>query len=358
MAKKSNTRPLRWLRRLKNTIASVCIPDGRGGWGGYRTVRVIRARWNKQTKQVIFLRVRLFGGDPDKNKGFNGHIVLLDQRQTFTGKPALGINTPTGLCQIDEYVTQIYKKQNKTRAADKEISSDGASDMECRRCGSRVSALGLCQDKTCPFNDHRQDCPKGWAGHPDVPSLGKCTCGTPNGFDEDAEPVRPRVIVDYFETIPPLKCCVRNLLAPDVLTKLADILAARPELLQYGRNATDLPKQAFWKVQCPAGDTLEFSGYRHTDEKGPATGIMLTGYITAVDANNKRKRFDGTAAPKAEIRAAVDALLKANRKGRKSPKAAAISPPPPRIDEPVIDEPVIDFDEDFPADISPESAIE
>jgi hypothetical protein len=48
--------------------------------------------------------------------------------------------------------------------------------QECERCGTRV-ADGYCTDQTCPFSDHKQNCPAGWANHPTQPADSKCTCG-------------------------------------------------------------------------------------------------------------------------------------------------------------------------------------
>jgi len=53
--------------------------------------------------------------------------------------------------------------------ADVEVTS---VDAECDRCGSDLDAAGKCSDATCPFSDHLQSCPAGWAEHP----AGPCTC--------------------------------------------------------------------------------------------------------------------------------------------------------------------------------------
>jgi hypothetical protein len=45
----------------------------------------------------------------------------------------------------------------------------------CARCGSSLEN-GKCRDQTCPFNDHDQDCPAGWTGHPDHPGDHACKC--------------------------------------------------------------------------------------------------------------------------------------------------------------------------------------
>ncbi len=50
-------------------------------------------------------------------------------------------------------------------------------DAECARCGSDLEN-GLCIDGTCPFSEHRQDCPAGWNGHPEH-KAGRCTCKHP-----------------------------------------------------------------------------------------------------------------------------------------------------------------------------------
>lgn len=39
-------------------------------------------------------------------------------------------------------------------------------DKECERCCSDLDDNGRCEDLTCPFSDHDQDCPAGWNGHP------------------------------------------------------------------------------------------------------------------------------------------------------------------------------------------------
>jgi hypothetical protein len=56
-------------------------------------------------------------------------------------------------------------------------SDEGAEDVqECGRCGCLLDGHGLCTDATCPFSDHKQECPAGWGGHPDHHG-GPCSCG-------------------------------------------------------------------------------------------------------------------------------------------------------------------------------------
>lgn len=46
----------------------------------------------------------------------------------------------------------------------------------CERCGADI-IKGLCDDQTCPFSKHEQNCPAGWVGHPEHPQTGlQCTC--------------------------------------------------------------------------------------------------------------------------------------------------------------------------------------
>jgi len=45
----------------------------------------------------------------------------------------------------------------------------------CARCGNVLQDNGLCSDEACPFSDHFQGCPAGWAGHPEL-GAGPCTC--------------------------------------------------------------------------------------------------------------------------------------------------------------------------------------
>ena len=45
----------------------------------------------------------------------------------------------------------------------------------CDRCGSDLDTVGKCTDATCPFSDHKQDCPAGWKGHPEH-KAGRCAC--------------------------------------------------------------------------------------------------------------------------------------------------------------------------------------
>lgn len=48
----------------------------------------------------------------------------------------------------------------------------------CQRCGGPL-ADRFCTDETCPFSAHRQNCPVGWANHPDMPACQDkvCNCG-------------------------------------------------------------------------------------------------------------------------------------------------------------------------------------
>lgn len=54
------------------------------------------------------------------------------------------------------------------------ISVTYPNPEKCKRCGSTL-IKGHCRDFTCPFSDHKQTCPAGWTGHPEV-QAGKCTC--------------------------------------------------------------------------------------------------------------------------------------------------------------------------------------
>ena len=46
---------------------------------------------------------------------------------------------------------------------------------DCDRCRSKLNSEGKCTDVTCPFSDHKQNCPAGWNGHPEH-KAGRCTC--------------------------------------------------------------------------------------------------------------------------------------------------------------------------------------
>lgn len=47
------------------------------------------------------------------------------------------------------------------------LPGHGTTTKECQRCGTEIDETGLCRDETCPFSDHRQNDPQGWAGHPE-----------------------------------------------------------------------------------------------------------------------------------------------------------------------------------------------
>ena len=52
--------------------------------------------------------------------------------------------------------------------------------LNCKRCNCLLNIEGFCQDETCPFSQHYQDCLTGWTGHPEHPECTdktKCTCG-------------------------------------------------------------------------------------------------------------------------------------------------------------------------------------
>lgn len=46
------------------------------------------------------------------------------------------------------------------------LAADPA-DAICQRCSSPLLMTGRCSDETCPFSDHPQNDPRGWAGHPE-----------------------------------------------------------------------------------------------------------------------------------------------------------------------------------------------
>jgi len=56
-----------------------------------------------------------------------------------------------------------------------------ARNADCVRCGTDLTD-GRCQDVSCPFSDHTQECPSGWQGHPEAVEVSgaargqACTC--------------------------------------------------------------------------------------------------------------------------------------------------------------------------------------
>jgi len=128
-------------------------------------------------------------------------------------------------------------------------------------------------------------------------------------FEEDPSPVRPKIPTDYYETIPPLTCCMNAVLSVELLAALAALLAKKPMLLRHGRSEPDLHKQAFWKIPCPDGDMIELTGYRSVKDPGPATEMMLTGYITSKTISGARTRHKADRQTQELIDNAVRKLL-------------------------------------------------
>ena len=67
--------------------------------------------------------------------------------------------------------------------------------IACGRCGGSINPGGYCQDETCPFSSHKQDCGQGWIGHPDHSQKAEdvcCTCGSLDDYGtEDDCPRSP-----------------------------------------------------------------------------------------------------------------------------------------------------------------------
>lgn len=99
--------------------------------------------------------------------------------------PELEVFTGTG----DEYLNAVTENDvNVQEAAGVQILTiQGQGEMVklpgpfCQRCTARLSPDGehdemVCTDVTCPFSNHKQDCPVGWTGHPDHTGDFFCTC--------------------------------------------------------------------------------------------------------------------------------------------------------------------------------------
>ena len=69
------------------------------------------------------------------------------------------------------------------------IQRIATGDPACQRCGALL-VDGRCEDATCPFSDHDQDCRAGWANHPHWSFEDTaCTCkGREDKADDPAPP--------------------------------------------------------------------------------------------------------------------------------------------------------------------------
>jgi hypothetical protein len=70
------------------------------------------------------------------------------------------------------------EKQSVVAAAQRtygNVTVENLRGETCDRCGTALTPGGYCGDVTCPFSDHKQDCPAGWQDHPEHKG-GACTC--------------------------------------------------------------------------------------------------------------------------------------------------------------------------------------
>lgn len=120
---------LRWMRRLKNKLVGVCLSDRHKGYAGFRVARILRAQFDRKTKQVVRVVVRCYGNDEHKNNGYNGHIFDLDNRREFTGV-CRGIVENKQYLPIDEYAVEIYRRKESTVEQDAEalVPADEATE--------------------------------------------------------------------------------------------------------------------------------------------------------------------------------------------------------------------------------------
>jgi hypothetical protein len=97
---------LRWIKSLKEQLVGVELGIKYGNWAGFRVGRIVRARWDRKTKQIVKLVIRLFGRDPGEIRGFNGRILSLEDRQMFAklGSLAQGIIQGSRTFPLDQYV--------------------------------------------------------------------------------------------------------------------------------------------------------------------------------------------------------------------------------------------------------------
>lgn len=104
-----------WFRRLAGELLNVCLSDRRRCRGsdmaGYHTVRILRAKVDRKTGQVVQVVIRMFGGRSDTNGGFNGPMFVLDDRKEFVGGICRGVIHGRDTVPIDQHYAWLRKRR-------------------------------------------------------------------------------------------------------------------------------------------------------------------------------------------------------------------------------------------------------
>lgn len=84
------------IRGMQDLLTGVVLTEAAGekGYSGFRVVRILKAKYDRKLRQIIKLKVQLYGGIESNNSGFNGEIVTLTNRRSFVntrGQNAKGI---------------------------------------------------------------------------------------------------------------------------------------------------------------------------------------------------------------------------------------------------------------------------
>ncbi len=114
-------------------------------------------------------------------------MTVGDLRKLIAGKPSnavVPVHVKYGEVEIDTIFVRIDSTKARRRpfGIHLGVSLVAEKSGDCERCNSSLDEGGFCLSETCPFSDHAQDCPVGWAGHPDHPNVEgivtkECTCG-------------------------------------------------------------------------------------------------------------------------------------------------------------------------------------
>jgi hypothetical protein len=100
-----------WFRGLAGRLVAVSLGVAHRWHGsdlaGDRLVRIVRAKVNRKTRQVVLIVARLYGGDEHRNGGYNGPLVKIDQRREFTGGLCRGIWHQKRYVPIDDFYASL-----------------------------------------------------------------------------------------------------------------------------------------------------------------------------------------------------------------------------------------------------------
>lgn len=247
------TSHLKYLRLIRNKMMAVYLSDERDrtqkSFSGFRIIRIVRAVWDRRTKQVVEITGRVYGRD----EKWNGPKAVIRHRRQFTasGTGVMGVEGPNVFTDIDRAVKLLYKRAKETpEVAKKQNVKKPTKASET----VKTEKPQVTESVQVPFEeDPPRELP---------PEVGET-------FDEDAGIAAL-----------PLVGMIGIELAPNLITSLNDLLANHTENLDI-RPADHTSTPAWWLTSGEGEKAIYYYlvGYGPAEPKPvQATMLYLIGY--------------------------------------------------------------------------------